>query len=347
MMSHMNPVRSRPACRVALAAFTWRALFCVAAAAAAPGGEASPHTPIAQTRPLAPAPSLAPYPDAELAAASSPSGLAALPPGTRVLRDTPYGPDPAQRMDVYLPPGHAGRAMPVIFMVHGGAWRYGDKANRPVVENKVARWVPRGFVFISVNYRMLPAANPLVQAQDVARALARAQADAAAWGADPTQFILMGHSAGAHLVALLTASATLARDAGAQPWLGTVVLDSAALDVPRLMGARHLRLYDRAFGDDPAFWEATSPLHQAWGARPPDRMPPVLNVCSSRRAIACPQAQAFAATVQRVGGRAQVLAQDLSHGEINQNLGLPGDYTEAVEAFMATLGDGLRQALGR
>lgn len=342
MNLRMKHLHFHPARRIGTAMAT--ALLWATAAATPSHGVGPPpaHTPHAL--------SLAPQPDAELDAAPTPAGAVTLPASVRVLRDTPYGPDPAQRMDVYRPTGPTGptgRAMPVIFMVHGGAWRLGDKANRPVVENKVARWVPRGFVFISVNYRMLPAANPLVQAQDVARALAQAQAEAATWGAEPAQFILMGHSAGAHLVALLTASATLARDAGAQPWLGTVVLDSAALDVPRLMGARHLRLYDRAFGDDPAFWEATSPLHQARGARSADRMPPVLNVCSSRRAIACPQAMAFAASVQRVGGRAQVLAQDLSHGEINQNLGLPGDYTQAVEAFMATLGDGLHQALGR
>jgi hypothetical protein len=40
-----------------------------------------------------------------------------------------------------------------------------------VVRNKVANWVPRGFIFVSVNYRLLPDAAPLLQAEDVARAL--------------------------------------------------------------------------------------------------------------------------------------------------------------------------------
>lgn len=48
---------------------------------------------------------------------------------------------------------------PVIFMVHGGARRTGDKAISRVVQEKVARWVPKGFVFISVNYRLYPTVN--------------------------------------------------------------------------------------------------------------------------------------------------------------------------------------------
>src|SRR5262249_957336 len=105
-----------------------------------------------------------------------------LPAGVRVVRDVPYGKDERQRMDVYLPKNAAGS--PVILMVHGGAWRLGDKGTEPVVENKVTRWVSKGFIFISINYRMLPDAAPMEQAQDVARALAVAQGKAATWGGD-------------------------------------------------------------------------------------------------------------------------------------------------------------------
>lgn len=73
----------------------------------------------------------------------------------------------------------------MIFMVHGGAWMIGDKGNKGVVDNKVKRWAPQGFVFISANYRLCPAADPLKQARDVARALAFAQSQAGSFGADP------------------------------------------------------------------------------------------------------------------------------------------------------------------
>uniref|UniRef100_UPI0039B64623 alpha/beta hydrolase n=1 Tax=Vibrio vulnificus TaxID=672 RepID=UPI0039B64623 len=91
---------------------------------------------------------------------------AGLPAGSRVLRDQPYGPDPAQRMDVFIPPG--ARSAPVILMVHGGGWRRGDKAHGRVVDNKVAHWLPAGAIVVSVNYRMLPEADVPTQRDDVA-----------------------------------------------------------------------------------------------------------------------------------------------------------------------------------
>lgn len=263
----------------------------------------------------------------------------ALPSGVRVLRDVAYGPRARQRMDVYLPARKVTGA-PVILMVHGGAWRLGDKGMRSVVDNKVARWVSRGFILISTNYTLLPEANPEEQAQDVAQALALAQGRAAEWGGDPERFILMGHSAGAHLVALLTASPAMAQTQGAHPWLGTVSLDTAAFDVPQLMSGRHLPLYDRAFGQDPAFWRRVSPLHQLHAAAYP-----LLAVCSTRRADACPQAHGYESKAALLGARAAVLEQDLSHRGINQDLGLDGPYTEAVEAFMGSLDPAVQQAL--
>lgn len=258
--------------------------------------------------------------------------------GERVIRDVPYGDDARQRMDVYLP--QQSRHAPVIFMVHGGAWRLGDKDARTVVENKRERWVPRGFIFVVVNYRMLPDAAPLEQARDVALAIAAAQAQAASWGSDPRKFIVIGHSAGAHLVALLSASPKIAEEAGAKPWLGAVLLDSAALDVAAIMQARHLRLYDRAFGTDPAYWKAASPLQQLSAAAPP-----LLAVCSARRGDSCPQAHRFADKAKSLGLRAAVLEEDLSHREINELLGVDGAYTEAVERFMAGLDESVQRRL--
>lgn len=249
-----------------------------------------------------------------------------------VLRDVAYGSDPAQRLDVHRPAA-ATQAAPVIFMVHGGGWRVGDKAHARVVDHKVAHWVPRGVVFISANYRMLPEADPIEQARDVGRAVAFAQAQAAGWGADPSRFVLMGHSAGAHLVSLLAADGGLARGLGMRPWLGTIALDSAAMDVVALMREPHPRLYDAAFGQDEAFWRAASPVHQLQG-----RPAPMLMVCSSRRRDACPQAQALADRVAAAGGHARVLPLDLSHGEINSELGRPGSYTREVDAFQASVG---------
>ena len=282
---------------------------------------------------------------AAFAARQAPSNDTALPgpeswpANIRIVRDVPYGDDERQRFDVYGPAGAKGA--PVIFMVHGGAWSLGDKAAQGVVERKVARWVTRGFIVISTDYRLLPKADPLDQARDVARALATAQSRAAAWGGDRSRFILMGHSAGAHLVALLTASPSISAQVGAGPWLGSVLLDSAALDVEQIMRARHARFYDRAFGAEPAYWRSVSPFHALTQAGRP-----ILVVCSVRHRDSCPQAGRFTAKATTLGTRATVLEQDLTHADINQRLGEDDAYTEQVESFLRTLDPLVASKLG-
>jgi acetyl esterase/lipase len=265
-----------------------------------------------------------------------PSGADKLPAGAKVLQNVAYGDDPAQRMDVYLPPASEPKralAAPILFMVHGGGWAHGDKSMANVVTNKAAYWLPKGYVFVSVNNRLIPKADPWQQAQDVAAALAKVQAEAAGWNADPARVVLMGHSAGAHLVALVASDPSLMAGAGAKPVLGSVLLDSGALDVPQIMEHRHLSLYDHAFGKDPAFWQKVSPYHQLAG-----QPSPMLLVCSSRRSDSCPAAEAFAKKMTAMNAKANVLPEPMSHGEINAKLGLANDYTTAVEKFLQGLG---------
>jgi len=248
-----------------------------------------------------------------------------------VQRDIAYGADALQRMDVYLPPNAHGA--PVILMVHGGAWLVGDKNAAGVTENKLTRWLPKGIIFISVNYRLSPQADPLIQAKDVALALAKAQALAPTWGGDPTRFVLMGHSAGAHLVALLASTPALAKGQGAQPWLGTISLDSGALDLMETMTSKHLPLFDKVFGADPSYWREVSPLH-----RLSEKPAPLLVVCSALRNDSCPQARSFVAKAAALGAHAVALPVALTHKEINRDLGVPSSYTDSVEAFMRSLG---------
>jgi arylformamidase len=252
--------------------------------------------------------------------------------GPTKIADVAYGPASAQKLDIYAPA--AAKGAPVIVMVHGGAWRTGDKARDGVVTAKVGHFVPRGYVFVSIDYRMLPEAGPLAQAEDVARALAFVQSRAATFGGDPRRVVLMGHSAGAHLVALLAAAPEIVTKAGATPAMATIALDSAAYDVPAIMNARHLPLYDRAFGGDPADWRQVSPIDRLGAGRAPA---PMLLVCSSRRDESCAQARSFAGRVGGLGGRAEVLPVAMSHMEINRDLGAGGAHTGAVDAFLASL----------
>lgn len=254
-----------------------------------------------------------------------------LPPEARLERDVPYGDDPQQRLDVYMP--SQAKTAPIILMVHGGAWMIGDKAASGFISNKVTRWLPKGYIIVSSNYRMSRRPNPLEQADDIARALAFVQAKAPSWGGGPAKVLLLGHSAGAHLVSLLAADPRIVTRQSGAPWLGTIVLDSAALNLVEIMQGKHKGFYDRVFGKDRTLWTQASPYHRLTAAPAP-----MFVVCSLRSDGTCPQARAFSSKAVELGGQITVLPVDLKHGELNKELGQPSEYTTAVDSFMRTLG---------
>ena len=250
-----------------------------------------------------------------------------LPAGVKLIKGVPYGDDKLQTFDVYIPAN--AKNAPVIFMVHGGGWRDGDKTNSRVVQNKLNHFAALGYIFISVNNRLLPT-TPTDQAVDVAHALAAAQKQAAQWNGDSNKFLLMGHSAGAHLVDLVSVAPQYAKAAGAMPWLATISRDAGAIDVEQIMTHPHMPLYDDAFGKNKAYWQTASPLVQLNAT-----VKPMLLVCSSQRRESCPANHEFAAKAKKFGSNVSVLEEPLSHGEINMNLGTPGAYTDAVDKFIA------------
>ena len=239
-----------------------------------------------------------------------------------------YGAHRLQKYDAYLPSRSQQNGAAVVFL-HGGGWRVGDKRNKAVWQAKSQHWTGQGLSFFSVNTRLLPDADPVGQLRDLADALAHIQAHADSYGIAPDRIVLMGHSAGGHLVGLLGATPSFARSRGAQPWRGTVVLDSAALNLEAKMAASPARLYKEAFGDDPAFWKKMSPLAQLESGAPP-----FLVVCSSNRRMVCPEARQFATAVKGKARGAEVLPVPLSHRDINLTLGQPGALTTLVDAFL-------------
>jgi acetyl esterase/lipase len=263
-------------------------------------------------------------------------------------KDVAYGSLPRQRLDVFLPKaGARSGPAPVIVMVHGGGWCVGDKALSAVTKNKVEHWSPLGFVFVSVNYPMILDGNDAFQqAADVARAVAYVQKHAGEWGGDGQRVILMGHSAGAHLVSLVNADARLRAQFEVKPVLGVVSLDSGATDVVvqmnKAMPLMHGR-YVEAFGSAESGWIKASPYHQLDATAAP-----WLGVCSTQRPDdSCGQAREYAAKCRSLGIKATVLPQNKTHGGINRELGQPGSYTSDVDSFMASLDPQVRSLLPR
>jgi len=258
--------------------------------------------------------------------------------GVTLIKDMPYGESSKQKMDIYIPAQAKGA--PVIFMVHGGAWRAGDKANKNLVTNKVNRWVTKGVIFVSVNYRLVPEVNPLEQVEDIKRALSMVQIKASEWGGDPSKIVLMGHSAGAHLVSVLATLSSKFFGLEVEPWLGVVSIDSACFNVVDVMEAKHFRFYDKAFGEDINYWVSVSPFHLLNKVRPP-----FLAVCSTRRNDSCSQATQFIDKASAMGGGGEVLKINRSHADANEELGSNNIYTRNVEAFLASLDESLKRVL--
>jgi acetyl esterase/lipase len=125
-----------------------------------------------------------------------------------------YGLDPQQRLDVYLPDVPATAARPLVVFWHGGRWEFGDKADYRFVGAALAELE---CVAVVPNYRHYPNVKMAGFMDDAAHAALWAGAHAGDFGADPDRLYVMGHSAGAHMAALLTLDERLFAATGQPP----------------------------------------------------------------------------------------------------------------------------------
>ncbi|WP_336964781.1 alpha/beta hydrolase [Sphingobium aquiterrae] len=252
-------------------------------------------------------------------------------------QDIAYGASPLQHIDFWRAKAAAADA-PLVLFVHGGGWTRGDKRNATGA-TKVTHYLDLGYAFASINYRLVPDATVEQQAQDVADAVAALVARAKALGFDPRKVVLMGHSAGAHLSALVGTDMRYLEKAGLGPdsLAGVIPLDGAAYDVPRQIAEGGQFMHDtylRAFGDDAARQRALSPTFQATRPNAPAFL--ILHVA---RTDGTAQSQALAQALGRAGTPAQVQGFDgnglRGHMEINRRLGDP-DYpaTAVVDVWL-------------
>ncbi len=268
-------------------------------------------------------------------------------PAPRVHRDLPYhsveGVDPRLlSLDLYAP--GRGEGLPVLVMIHGGGWQIGDKGGAAMAEVQAPFFVAEGFVYVSLNYRLAPAVRHPAQVQDVARAIAWVHDHVAKYGGDPGRMALMGHSAGAHLAALVATDdrRLAAHDKSLAILRGVVLLDGAAYDLPRHVdelgaGERMLTMWTRAFGprgegeEDP--WRDASPRHHV---APDKGIPPFLVVHGAlRRGSAKTLSQELAQALTAAGSPSKTLAIAKSHAAINRDLGKRRDrLTLEVDEFL-------------
>jgi acetyl esterase/lipase len=116
--------------------------------------------------------------------------------------DVAYGTDPLQKMDVYLPASRTESSTKVIFLVHGGAWNQGDKADFNTYVDTLKKRLP-GYAIININYRLATGTANFfpVQEEDLKAAIEFINSKRSEYHISD-KFVLLGASAGGHLVLL-------------------------------------------------------------------------------------------------------------------------------------------------
>jgi acetyl esterase/lipase len=129
-----------------------------------------------------------------------------LPAGTKAERNIPYVENGHrnQVLDIFLPEKPAGKPMPLMIWIHGGAWMAGSQANPPMLY-----LMNKGFAVASIQYRFSQDAIWPAQSHDCKAAIRFLRANATKFNLDPDRFAVGGDSAGGHLAAFVGTSGSM------------------------------------------------------------------------------------------------------------------------------------------
>jgi arylformamidase len=270
-------------------------------------------------------------------------------PAQDVKRDIPYA-EPVQErqvLDVYSPPN--AKNLPVVFWIHGGGWQAGDKTD---IQIKPQAFMDKGFVFVSTNYRLLPTVEMGTIVRDIAKSIQWVHEHIASYGGDPERLLVMGHSAGAQLAALVCTDDRYLKAEGLSLAIikGCVPVDGDTYDVPaiietaetrrRVHGQPQLKVGHREkFGNDPAKHRDFSAVTHVAKDK---GIPPFLILHVAEHPDTSAQAQRLATVLKSAGISAKVFgARESTHSKINADLGMPDD--PGTKALFEFVGEALKK----
>lgn len=259
-----------------------------------------------------------------------------------VKKDIPYVEKGHARhvLDIYAPKD--AKQAPVVFWIHGGGWQAGDKS---LVQEKPKAFVDKGYVFVSTNYRLLPEVEMIDIFHDIAKSLAWTRNHILEYGGDPKQILVMGHSAGAQLAAIICTDHRLLQNEGLtmQFIKGCVPVDGDTFDVPAIIAVAETRWkvhelppakfgHRAKFGNDEAKHRDYSAVNHIEKGR---YIPPFLIMYVQGHPDTTAQAQRLANVLKAneipvtlYGGK------ETTHSKINDDIGVAGDPgTEALFKF--------------
>lgn len=243
----------------------------------------------------------------------------------QVQRDVAYAEPKHERhtLDVFSPA--EGKNHPVIVWVHGGGWTKGSKNG---MQQKPQAFTAKGFVFVPINYRFVPHVTVKEMTGDIAKAIRWVHDHAQEFGGDPNSLFVMGHSAGAHLAALVCTDDRYLKAEGLSLAIikGCVPIDVSVYDISKRLkdgGSVSPETFKAVFGETEESHRDLSPTaHVAKGKHIPSFL--ILHVAD--RADTKAQSDWLAGKLTNAGVSAKVVAAEgKTHGTINSELGLSDD----------------------
>jgi CubicO group peptidase (beta-lactamase class C family) len=258
-------------------------------------------------------------------------------------RNIPYANPGHERqvLDVYSP--HGAKNLPVVFWIHGGGWQTGDKSS---VQLKPKVFLEKEFVFVSTNYRLLPSVDMGTIVRDVAKSIRWVHDHIAEYGGDPKRLLVMGHSAGAQLAALVCTDDRYLKAEGLSLDIikGCVPVDGDTYDVPAIIETAETRWrvhglpranfgHREKFGNDPEKHKDFSAVTHVAKDR---GIPPFLILYVADHPDTSAQARRLGDVLKGAGIPVTLFGgRETNHNKLNANLGLPDDpATKALYDFV-------------
>ncbi len=261
-----------------------------------------------------------------------------------VQKNIPYvtGGHERQVLDIYAPAG--AKNLPVVFWIHGGGWQTGDKSS---VQIKPQAFVDKRFVFVSTNYRLLPDFDMGTIIRDIAKSIHWTHGNIAKHGGDPNRLLVMGHSAGAQLAALICTDDRYLKAEGVAltSIKGCVPVDGDTYDVPAIIETAETRRrvhgqpqakvgHREKFGNDPAKHKDFSAVTHVAKDK---GIPPFLIFYVADHPDNNAQAQRFSTVLKESNIPVTLYGgKETNHNKINADIGLPDDAgTKALFTFLS------------
>lgn len=256
---------------------------------------------------------------------SSNASLPNIPDDVQVEADVPYRPgeSKAWRLDVVMPKESKGKPRAGIVFVHGGGWKSGDKRAGTFWRGAI-EYAQKGYVCITVNYRLTGEAPFPACIEDVMCAVRWFRAHAKKYNLDPKRIGGYGNSAGAHLVSMLGLVQPDAKLAGDGPYqeqsslLQAVCASATPTDFSLFRGRRSKEGGEQRQGFVPAeLKKLCSPITHVRADAPPF----LLIQGTSDNTVNVNHGDTFVATMKKAGAKdvTYIRIDDAGHGVFNQH----------------------------